>query len=163
MSEAEEELTRYEQLVREGAWYVHDGLYPIDELEVPQRIHEADDQPDVTDEEFRDDIREYMEKVEVADPKTKNNERDAQQSISELDWAALWDEFGFGEPDAVGFRGASLTQLRLAIDATDQGVNVAPEVAINDAVDRGEIVPVKTPADEGTVATRGYCRPGGGA
>lgn len=163
MSETEAERTRYEEIVRNAAWLVHDGVVSMDDVAVPTTYQEDPDAPDVADDELREDVREYMPKVEAADPKTKQNERKEQQSASELDWGALWEEFGFGEPDAVGFCGASLTQLQLAIDATNQGVNVAPEVAITEAVENGEIVSVETAADVDTVATRGYCRPEGGA
>lgn len=163
MAEAERERTRYEEIVRNAAWLVHDGVVAMDEIAVPVEFREDDNEREVTDEELREDVREYLPKVEAADPKTKVNEREPQQSASELDWGALWDEFDIASPDAVGFCGASTTQLRLAIDCTDQGVNVAPPAAIQDALERGEIIEVTTPDKHGREVTRGYCRPGGEA
>lgn len=154
----------YDEIVFDAAHLVYDGVIGLSEVSVPQRVREADVEEDFDGEQLRQDVSEELTNVEKQDPTTKTNETALPaEGSSDVDWDGLWDEFGFATPDSVDFRGASHTQLRLAIDCTKQGVNAAPRVAIQAAIESGEIVPVEVPGKDGHDVTRGYCRPGSGA
>ena len=56
-----------------------------------------------------------------------------------IDWAALWEEFGFDTPDANGDLLASRTQLQAALEASDQDISGDAEQQIDDAVDVGDL------------------------
>ncbi|NLV14387.1 hypothetical protein [Haloarcula argentinensis] len=78
-------------------------------------------------------------------------------SAADVDWAALWDEFGFDTPDAAGNKMASDTQLEAALQATEQSIAGDSEGHINEAVADGSLV--KCRAEDGTL--RGYAFVGG--
>jgi len=78
-------------------------------------------------------------------------------SATDVDWAALWDEFGFDTPDAAGNKCASPTQLEAALQSTEQSIAGDPEGHINQAVAGGILV--KCRAEGGTL--RGYAFVGG--
>lgn len=163
MSETSQERTRYEEVVRNAAWLVHEGVVAFDEVAVPQTFAEAEDQTDVTDEQLREDVKEYMPRVEAADPKTQNHETaSVEESSSTVDWEAIWDEFGFGTPDAAGFAGASRTQLELALDCSEQNLTVSVQGAIGGAVEGGELDTVGAVGGDGQPTIRGYRLGGGG-
>ncbi|RLM32666.1 hypothetical protein DVK01_20560 [Haloarcula sp. Atlit-120R] len=78
-------------------------------------------------------------------------------SATDVDWAALWDEFGFASPDAAGNKMASDTQLEAALQATEQSPAGDVTGHISQAVASGTLVKCKT--DAGTL--RGYAFVGG--
>lgn len=82
---------------------------------------------------------------------------DGPTTASEVDWAALWDEFGFDTPDAAGDQYASDTQLHAAVEASEQGIDGGAESLIQDAVDDGKLRKLEIPA-----TTRGYVLQRGG-
>lgn len=78
-------------------------------------------------------------------------------SATEIDWAALWDEFGFDSPDAAGTTFASDTQLVAAVQSTVQSPAGDARGHIRQGVDDGVLIPRYT--DGGTL--RGYAFVGG--
>ena len=91
---------------------------------------------------------------------TKQSEPDGgatDDSRTEVDWAALWKEFGFDTPDAAGFKLASDTQLEAALQPTEQSPAGDVTGHISQAVASGAIVKCQT--DAGTL--RGYAHVGG--
>lgn len=78
-------------------------------------------------------------------------------SATEVDWPALWEEFGFDTPDAAGFKLASDTQLEAALQSTEQSPAGDVTGHISQAVASGIIITCQT--DAGTL--RGYAHVGG--
>jgi len=78
-------------------------------------------------------------------------------SATEIDWSALWDEFRFDTPDAAGNKMASDPQLEAALQATDQSPAGDVTGHISQAVASGTLVKCQT--DAGTL--RGYAFVGG--
>jgi len=76
---------------------------------------------------------------------------DGATTAAEVDWGALWDEFGFDTPDAAGDEYASDTQLHAAVEASEQGIEGGAESLIQGAVEAGTLQQLEVPA-----TTRGY-------
>ena len=79
-------------------------------------------------------------------------------SATEIDWAALWDEFGFDSPDAARNKLASDTQLVAAVQSTEQSPAGDATGHISQAVASGILVECTT--EGGTL--HGYAFVGGG-
>lgn len=135
----------------------------------------ADDQDDVeaeivdhTDDEI--DVASMMgtattgDAVEHGDPAVQHGDEDADadqdtiaigESITEaenIDWQALWEEFGFDTPDAIDSVIQPETRLVGALESSDQGIGGDAETLISDAVDNGTLKKKETPKG----ALRGY-------
>lgn len=82
---------------------------------------------------------------------------DQAETTTNVDWAALWEEFGFDTPDAAGNEFVSDTALVAALQSTDQPLAGDAEGHIDEAVDDGVLV--KRYDDAGTL--RGYSFVGG--
>jgi hypothetical protein len=79
------------------------------------------------------------------------------ESATSVDWADLWEEFGFDTPDAAGNKMASRTQLIAALQSTTQDLAGDPLGHINGARAAGKLVE-RYSGDE---ALRGYVFVGG--
>ncbi len=75
---------------------------------------------------------------------------------TDVDWDALWDEFGFDSPDAAGNDFVSNTHLSAALESSDQSVT-APAARIEAAVNNQILIKRQTAAG----ALRGYTLIGG--
>jgi len=74
----------------------------------------------------------------------------------DIDWPALWREFGFHTPDSVGARYASRTQLRGAIEGSDQQIEGEPQAHIEQAVSAGALQPVRRTDECGGTHVAGW-------
>lgn len=88
-------------------------------------------------------------------------ENRGRETITEVDWSALWDEFGFDTPDAAGTELISQTQLEAALESTRQGSVVDVRNAITAAVDDDTLAAVECQTQAGNQQLRGYHLRGG--
>lgn len=90
-----------------------------------------------------------------------DTDADAQPSTTEttttVDWAALWDEFGFDTENGVSAEHISKTQLRAALECTEQN-SASGQSVIDAAVDDVVLVERRTEND----VLLGYVHVGGG-
>jgi hypothetical protein len=91
-------------------------------------------------------------------PNETTEQRAIDGDATDVDWAALWEEFGFGTPDAAGNKCASDTQLEATLQSTDQSPAGDAIGHISQAVASGTLVKCQTKG--GTL--RGYAFVGGG-
>jgi len=75
-----------------------------------------------------------------------------------VDWEALWEEFGFDSPDACGNHFASPTQLRAALECSEQNCPTGDGV-IKQAVREGPLKKLQKANHNGDLAVRGYALP----
>lgn len=150
MSEAQWD---YETIVRNAAHMVHDGVIGLDDVCIPGYIEDNDWSADFTDEEIREDVAEMLASVEK---KTEKTQTIGAGGYDDIDWSALWSEFGFDTPDAVGFAGASHAQLALALSCTTQNVSINPETAITSAVEDGILDEVEATTPNGRTVRQGF-------
>lgn len=79
------------------------------------------------------------------------DEEDIQPAVTDadqIDWGALWEEFGFDTPDADGSMAISETQLTLALEASEQDIGGTYRQHVRDAVEAGTLaVKTRTAAD----------------
>jgi len=115
---AEGDQIAFEDHVDRAAGMVADGVADLDDIHT-EPYH------DETDAELRQAVRATL--AEAGDG--------GQDDPDNVDWAALWDEFGFDGPDGAGEAHISKTQLDLALEVTDQAVQGNPVDHISEAVD----------------------------
>lgn len=156
---SESDVWSYEDIVRNAAHMVHDGVVNLDDVCVPGYIGENDWEADFSDEEIRDDVEEML--ASVKKKKSKQTQTVSGGGYDDIDWEQLWETFGIGTPDAVGFAGASHVQLSTALTCAPQNVNVNPDSAIASAVEDGIIDEVHTDAARGGTVRRGFRLAGG--
>ena len=144
----------YLDAVQDAAVWVETGQWAQEDIVLPEDFEETG----LDLESFVEDIEtvreEHQHSPESDDPETEETD-DADYEVGDIDWAGLWQEFGFDTPDAVGSRVASTTQLTAAVDVTDQGVPGDPAGHIRAAVDAGLLQEVYTEGDAGRTL-RGY-------
>lgn len=141
----------YEEMVARAAEYLREGLCEISQIK-PKEYHEA------SDEQFLDDVKERLEQTTSTDEDQETvKESDAQT----VDWDALWAEFGFDEPDALGNEYISNTQLTAALECTSQACPSGGDV-IGEAVEDGELQRLTIAGTDGEMGTRGFVRTQGG-
>jgi hypothetical protein len=78
----------------------------------------------------------------------------SQATTRDVDWPALWHEFGFDSEDASGHVYASSLQLETAVAVSDQHIAGDAQSHIDDAVDDGTLHELTNP-------DRGYVLEGG--
>jgi hypothetical protein len=142
----------YSTLVTRAADGLYVGYLSWDDIELPDAV-------DAEWQAFKADVEQKHEEIAARrdNEDDSDGEDDAEATgIGELDWSALWEEFGFDTRDAAGCRYASKTQLIAAIESTDQGYSGDAMAAITTAVDDGPVHCVETTAHDGTTTLRGY-------
>lgn len=80
-------------------------------------------------------------------------------NTEDIDWPALWREFGFDTPDAAGCVYASRTQLTAAVESSDQNIAGDAGDHINTAVETGVLKRVTKADEKGTEHLVGYLCP----
>lgn len=73
-----------------------------------------------------------------------------------IDWRALFEEFGLHIPDAVGDLAASKTRVHLALEVSDQQIAGEPASHVRTAVENGTLIEETVQSHEGTTVTQGY-------
>jgi hypothetical protein len=129
----------YDDHVAQAASMVKDGSISLEHLNVPSSL-------DADAEVFRNDIRDVLAQNECQAVTTEN-----------VDWQALWREFGFHTPDAHGTVIVSKTQLKEALRVSDQHTEGSLDSKIDGAL-QDEIL-VRNWVDGDTL--RGYILVGG--
>lgn len=149
----------YLDAVQDAAVWVETGQWAQEDIVLPEDFDEAG----VDLEAFVEDIEtvreEHQDSLESTDAATQEPDDDHYE-VGDIDWAALWEEFGFETPDAVGSRVASTTQLMAAIDVSDQGIPGDPAAHIQAAVDADLLHEVYAESDDAGRTLRGYVLPG---
>lgn len=84
---------------------------------------------------------------------------DNRTSPDEIDWSALWEEFGFDSTDATGNYVISRTQLVPAIETSEQTIAGDPGAIIEDAVRDGPLETNHVADEYGSNHLRGYLFP----
>lgn len=74
----------------------------------------------------------------------------------EVDWAALWEEFGFDTPNAIGSIVISKTQLTGAIESSDQNISLSTDDAIDWATEHDILLKKEIRGWEGEMQLRGF-------
>lgn len=152
----------YDGLVEKGAGLVHDGHMAVKDIEIPTRIIEEYSDPGFTVEDLREDVQAYLAE-HTPDPEPEDDDVDERPTTAGVDWAALWEEFGFDTPDCRGSYVISRTQLTLALEASDLATG-NPHALIDEAVGEGVLAHVTADGAKGETITRGYAlQRGGGA
>lgn len=144
----------YDEMVKRGAEFLQGGVVEISQLQ-PKEYHEA------TDEEFLADVQDKLneERGESEESQTTSRETDANT----VDWDALWEEFGFDSPGPDGHKYISSTQLKTALECTDQACP-SGKATISQAAEDGDLHEVTARNEDGQITTLGYVRtPGGDA
>lgn len=141
-----------ETLVEHGAYLVHAGHMDVDALVVPDR-EEYDDLA-LTDAELREAVQERLE--DLADDGEEDEDDADPTAPADVDWPALWSEFGFESPNANGDVIAHHPQLVAAVESSDQEIARDADAVIDEGVRQGEIVPDATTDTDGERHVRGY-------
>lgn len=147
---ADEVSYDYDALVSQMAHMVDSGVGTLDDVSVPRKVREAGEADTFDLDGFREDVRECIEAGDEGDETVSSDEQDGR-----VDWASLFEEFGFDTPNATGEAFATPLQLEGALDVTVGG---NPGAHIQRGLDAGAIDKLLT--DDGQ--DRGY-RLGGGA
>lgn len=101
----------YERAVKQGAHYIEAGVYALADVEA------QDWMGDVTDAQFAADIQQF---VDETDEPVRETETQAESDATitdpdNVDWGALWDEFGCPHDDYM-----SRTQLATAVSVSEE-------------------------------------------
>jgi hypothetical protein len=153
MSEAAADVEYY---VKYGADVVTDGKQSIEELTAPADI-------DMTDADFQERVAAELESAVIVDDEP--DDEGQPKSITragEVDWQALWAEFGFDSPDAHGNESVGRTKLREALQVSEQPIAADSQALIDSALSDGILHESTLSAgeDSGTVVA-GYIFDGG--
>lgn len=134
---------QYEHFIDTAAKLVIDGVAPLDGVS-------SADLP-VTDQRLRQCVELTIEAMDEQD--NSPSQSDLARSPADIDWSALFDEFGFWETS--GYPGASYTQLAGALATSDHtgyragdgiGRQGLKEV-VDQAVQIGELQPIRPNED----------------
>jgi len=140
----------YRSFVDDAAGYVDDGLYALEELEVPAEL--AEDY-DISRERFIDDVREWAaEDYDEDDPDTD----EAIRQTDRIDWGALFKEFNFHSLDVVQKHAVPPTALVAAVETSEQGIAGDPEGHVSRAVEDGALNREQAVGEHGEPILRGY-------
>jgi hypothetical protein len=148
----------YLDAVQDAAVWVETGQWAQEDIVLPEDFADAGIDLEAFVEDIETVREEHQRSLEADEPDTEET-TDADYEVGDIDWAALWQEFSFETPDAVGSRVVSTTQLTAAVDVTDQGIPGDPVGHIRAAVDAGLLQEVYTEGDAGRTL-RGYVLPG---
>lgn len=142
--------TEYSTLVASAADGLYAGYLSWEDIELPEDV-------DVDWAAFEADVE---DKVATIADRRENGTDEGDESdgtaVDELDWQALWAEFGFDTRDAAGCAYASKTQLVAAIQSTAQGYSGDAIATITSAVEDGPLHRVETATEDGATTLRGY-------
>jgi len=144
----------YESYVDDAAEYVDDGLYTLEELEVPGEL--AEDYG-IGRERFIDDVRQWAAEDYTEDDPDND---EAIRQTGRIDWKALYREFGFHVIDGAGNHAVPSTPLVEAVAVSEQGIAGDARAHVSRAVEAGALEPVRTVGENGKPTLRGYRCPG---
>lgn len=140
----------YDEMVRQAAHYVVDGVYELQALD-PKEYH------DVTAEQFRGDVEDMLSEVAAETYTPEADESDAEQTATGVNWPALWTEFGFDSSNVDGNEWVSKIQLFGALQSSEQGISGSAAGHKEKAIEENVLTEVQT--ENGV--TRGYVYVGG--
>lgn len=141
-----EDLPDFETLVETGAYYVYQGHFSVEEITLPAYVDDPD-ALDFSEADLQDGVRDYLRKhSDVIDDVEDSDEdkKDVDEATQQIDWSALFEEFDLDNPNALGHEYVSRTQLRTAIECSEQNIRTPADHAIEQAVEDGDIFPVTT-------------------
>jgi len=127
---AEQDQIAFSEFVDRAAEMVADGLVEFHELTAKEYHDESDD-------DLRDAVAAQLDgegDVDDAVEGGQESRSDAYDDPRSVDWAALWEEFGFDTPDATGSKIISDTQLTAALDVAEQPLQGDAEGHIRNAL-----------------------------
>jgi len=148
------EAVDYPTLVTNAAHGLEAGYLTWDDIDIPDSL-------DVAWDSFEDDVQDKLADLEERHESNASEDEETQtestpQQTDGVDWAALWEEFGFGSEDANGDIYASKTQLRGAIESSDQGIAGDADSLIKHAVEDGTLHKLKAEGEYGETVERGF-------
>lgn len=141
----------YEDAVARAAEFLQQGLMDVSQVK-PKQYH------DVSEDQFFADVQ---DKLNEGSEGNETAETAIETDPNSVDWDALWEEFGFDSPGPDGHKYISTTQLRTALECTDQACPSGMPT-ISQAADDGELHKVTAAGEGGMTATLGYVRTPGG-
>lgn len=136
-------------LIRRAVSMVQDGTVTLNDVQ-PKPYH------GISTSEFRERVQSQLE--------TQTNSNQINTGVAEnaeqINWRALWEEFGFDTPDATGQCVISQTQLELAVEVSEQNIAGIFEAHKRDALHAGYLHEETAIADKDkndhTLVTVGY-------
>lgn len=79
-----------------------------------------------------------------------------QTNVEDIDWPALWAEFGFDTPGPDGKRAKAPLKVKTAIEVSEQRIAGNPQTIIDHAIQSGILQQVETLGTTGEPITAGY-------
>jgi len=139
----------YESYVADAADWLDDGLYTIDDREVPDELAEYD----IGRARFVADVRERAAEEYSDAPDTDD---DAIRQTGRIDWGALFKEYNWHTVDADGRHAVPETAVLEGIRVSDQGIAGDASSHLSRAVEAGALEREATVAKNGEPTLRGY-------
>lgn len=138
----------YKSYVADAAGWLDDGLFTLDELEVPEELAEFGVEP----ERFAADVRARADEDYTPEPDSD----DGITQSDRIDWGALFREFNFHTVDAYGRHAVPEVPLVEAVRVSGQGIAGDAHSHVSAAVESGALQVERTVAETGAPTLRGY-------
>jgi hypothetical protein len=103
-----------------------------------------------------DETREFDSAFESTLTEGDDNTESSVVEFGQIDWNALWEEFGFDTEDSRGSFVISHTQLEAAIEVSEQDITIDGTSVIQQAVEDDILIEDHTTDQNGTQQRRGY-------
>ena len=141
----------YSRRVDTAARLLDDGTASLEELTLPDELAEFD----VDYDAFEADVEAKLDTISDDDDAAAGAGT-VVEATADIDWGALFQEFGFHTVDANGNWAVPRTTLLEAIDVSEQGIQGDARAHVETAVERGILEPVHLNEDGGTTVLQGY-------